>query len=119
MWARAAGSWINSSRCWASASMRSFSIAARRPGNLAGHPPVFTPSRMSRCPAGYSIIVADSKVRHQNTRSEFNVRVAEGRIGVALAQAALSADHPSARSGSAALGGGGAAPAGDTDSVTA
>ena len=35
-------------------------------------------------PDGYQIIVADSRVRHQNVRSDFNVRVLEGRIGVAL-----------------------------------
>ncbi len=35
-------------------------------------------------PRGYNIIVADSKVRHDNIRSDFNVRVAEDRIGVAL-----------------------------------
>lgn len=37
-------------------------------------------------PQGYNLIVADTHVRHQNVRSDFNVRVAEGRIGVALLQ---------------------------------
>ena len=35
-------------------------------------------------PDGYQVIVADSRMRHQNVRSDFNVRVLEGRIGVAL-----------------------------------
>lgn len=37
-------------------------------------------------PQGFSIVVTDTKQRHQNVRSAFNVRVAEGRIGVALLQ---------------------------------
>jgi galactokinase len=36
---------------------------------------------------GYSLVVADSGIRHQNTRSEFNLRVAEGKIGLRLLQA--------------------------------
>lgn len=35
-------------------------------------------------PSGYSIIVIDSGVRHQNTGPLYNRRVAEGRIGVQL-----------------------------------
>ena len=35
-------------------------------------------------PAGYRLVVADSGVRRQNTRSDFNLRVAECRLGVAL-----------------------------------
>ncbi len=35
-------------------------------------------------PAGYQLIVADSGVRRQNTRSDFNLRVAECRLGVAI-----------------------------------
>ena len=38
-------------------------------------------------PAGYQLIVADSGVRRQNTRSDFNLRVAECRLGVALLRA--------------------------------
>lgn len=38
-------------------------------------------------PEGYALVVAESGVRHQNTRSEFNLRVAEGKIGVQLLQA--------------------------------
>ena len=38
----------------------------------------------------YALVVIESGVRHQNTRSEFNLRVAEGKIGVAL----LQANHP-------------------------
>lgn len=38
-------------------------------------------------PPGYALVVAESGVRHQNTRSEFNLRVAEGKIGVRLLQA--------------------------------
>jgi galactokinase len=41
-------------------------------------------------PPGYEFIVADTKTRHQNVRSDFNVRVLEGRIGVAL----LQREHP-------------------------
>lgn len=52
-----------------------------RPG--AGQIPSFETAQVP-LPAGYNLIVADTKTRHQNTRSEFNVRVAEGRIGVAL-----------------------------------
>ena len=37
-------------------------------------------------PGGFQFLVVDSKVRHQNVRSDFNVRVAEGRMGVALLQ---------------------------------
>jgi galactokinase len=37
-------------------------------------------------PEGYALAVAESGVRHQNTRSEFNLRVAEGKIGVQLLQ---------------------------------
>jgi galactokinase len=52
-----------------------------RPG--VGQIPSFNTEQV-QLPAGYNLIVADTKTRHQNTRSEFNVRVAEGRIGVAL-----------------------------------
>jgi galactokinase len=38
-------------------------------------------------PSGYAVVVVDSGVRHQNTGPHFNVRVAEGRIGVRLLQA--------------------------------
>lgn len=38
-------------------------------------------------PEGYSLVVVDSGIRRQNTRSEFNLRVAEGKIGVRLLQA--------------------------------
>jgi galactokinase len=38
-------------------------------------------------PPGYALVVAESGVRHQNTRSEYNLRVAEGKIGVRLLQA--------------------------------
>ena len=44
-------------------------------------------------PPGYVLVVAESGVRHQNTRSEFNLRVAEGKIGVRL----LQARHPMQR----------------------
>ncbi len=42
------------------------------------------PTAQVPLPRGYHIIVADSKVRHDNIRSDFNMRVAEDRIGVAL-----------------------------------
>ena len=35
-------------------------------------------------PKGYKIVIADSGVRRENTRSEFNLRVAEDKIGVEL-----------------------------------
>jgi len=35
-------------------------------------------------PEGYKIVIADSGVRRENTRSEFNLRVAEDKIGVEL-----------------------------------
>jgi galactokinase len=35
-------------------------------------------------PSGYAVVVIDSGVRHQNTGPHFNLRVAEGRIGVHL-----------------------------------
>ena len=41
-------------------------------------------------PEGYALVVAESGARHQNTRSEFNLRVAEGKVGVRL----LQAHHP-------------------------
>ena len=44
-------------------------------------------------PSGYALVVADSGVRHQNVRSSFNLRVAEGKIGVQL----LQAHHPTHR----------------------
>ncbi len=40
-------------------------------------------------PAGYAVMVVDSRVRHRNTGPEFNRRVAEGRIGVRLLQREL------------------------------
>lgn len=44
-------------------------------------------------PKGYALVVANSGVRHQNTRSEFNRRVAEGKIGVRLLQGHLPGRH--------------------------
>lgn len=44
-------------------------------------------------PRGYALAVAESGVRHQNTRSAFNLRVAEGKIGVQLLQARHPARH--------------------------
>jgi len=44
-------------------------------------------------PEGHALVVAESGVRHQNTRSEFNLRVAEGKIGVRLLQARYPARH--------------------------
>ena len=41
-------------------------------------------------PAGYRLMMVDSGVRHENTRNEFNQRVAAGRAGVGL----LAAAHP-------------------------
>ena len=38
-------------------------------------------------PPGYRLVVADSGVRRQNTRSDFNLRVAECRLAVALLKA--------------------------------
>ena len=51
-----------------------------------GDPPTYTYKHVP-IPAGYSVVVVDSGVRHRNTGPHFNRRVAEGRIGVRLLQA--------------------------------